>query len=299
MYIITVEIMNLNELFKCKNITPSTLQLYKSKLNILNDNKPINNLNFLSDTENITNKIKHLKPNTRRSYIIAITSVLKCLTLEPKPPKKIIELYNNYSKLLETYNTELKDQSNENTNVIPIETIETIYKHLNKNKNKSLQSYQDYLIVSLYYLIAPRRNKDYQLLKYVSNYDSKLSNDFNYYDGFKFYFNNYKTKGTYNQQVQDVPPELVKILDKYIELNDIVDGDYIITSIKTGQPLKTNNSITVMLNRIFKDKIGSSALRRSYLTNKYSNIQNELNNDVKNMGTSLDMATNNYIKKKN
>ena len=291
--------MDIVEIFRCKNITQSTVQLYKSKLNKLNDNKPINNLNFLYDTNDIKSKIMHLKPNTQRSYIIAITSILKCMTLQAsKPSKKLLELYTSYSKLLDQYNTDLKDQTNNNTNVISTDKIKTIYDNLKKNKNKSLQSYQDYLIVSLYYLIAPRRNRDYQLLKVVSNYDNDLSNDYNYYDGKNFYFNNYKTKGTYHQQIVEVPDDLVRIIDDYIDINEIKDNDYLLTSIKTGQPLTTNNSITVILNRIFNDKIGSSALRRSYLTNKYSDIQTELSNDVRAMGTSKDVAQNNYIKKR-
>lgn len=290
--------LNLEEIFKCKNITTSTLELYKSKLNILNDNKTINDINFLSNIDKIKDKIAHLKPNTQRSYIIAITSILKCMSSGTKSSKKIVELYNTYSKLLEQYNTDLKDQSNNNTNVISIDKIKDIYNNLKLNKNKSKQAYQDYLIVSLYYLIPPRRNKDYQLLKYVSRYNDNLSNDFNYYDGDKLYFNNYKTKGTYNKVIIKAPTELKIILDDYIDDTEINNNDYILTSWRTGKPLTTNNSITVILNRIFKDKIGSSALRRSYLTNKYGDMQQELINDVANMSTSTTTATNNYIKKK-
>ena len=38
-------------------------------------------------------------------------------------------------------------------------------------------------------------------------------------------------------------------------------------------------------------------LRNLYLSNKYSNIVEDLKNDVKDMGTSVDVALNNYIKK--
>ena len=267
-------------------------------MTILNDNKPIKNLNFLYDIDKINDKIKDLKPNTKRSYIISVASILKCVISGDKAPKKLKTLYENYSKLLDEYNTSLKDQTEDNTDVISIDKIKDIYDKLSKNKDQSKQSYQDYLILSFYYLIPARRNRDYALMKYTNNYKEELSKEFNYYDGNKFYFNNYKTKGTYNQQIIEVPQELKSIIDDYIKKNNINDNDFILTNLKTGKPLISNNAITIILNRIFGDKIGSSALRRSYLTNKYSDIEKELKEDTKAMGTSPETAKNNYIKKK-
>jgi hypothetical protein len=290
--------MDLENIFKCKNISKSSLDLYKTKLTILNDNKPIKNLNFLYDIDKINEKIKDLKPNTKRSYIISVASILNCVISGDKAPKKLKTLYENYSKILEDYNTNLKDQTGYNTDVISIDKIKDIYDKLSKNKDQSKQSYQDYLILSLYYLIPARRNRDYALMKYTNNYKEELSKEFNYYDGYKFYFNNYKTKGTYNQQIIEVPPELKLIINDYIKKNDINDNDFILTNLRTNKPLISNNAITIILNRIFGDKIGSSALRRSYLTNKYSDIEKELKEDTEAMGTSTDTAKNNYIKKK-
>ena len=50
--------MDIDKIFNCKNITASSLNLYKTKLNILNDNKPIKNINFLYNINNIEKKIK-------------------------------------------------------------------------------------------------------------------------------------------------------------------------------------------------------------------------------------------------
>lgn len=290
--------INLEEVFKCKNISKSSLELYKTKLTILNDNKPVKNINFLYDIDKINDKIKDLRPNTRRSYIISVASVLNCLITENKAPKKLKTLYENYSKILENYNSNLKDQTGDNTDVISIDKIKDIYDKLLKNKDQSKQSLQDYLILSLYYLIPARRNRDYALMKYTNNYNEELSKEYNYYDGDKFYFNNYKTKGTYNQQIIKVPPELITILDEYIDKNNINNNDFILINLRTGKPLTTNNAMTIILNRIFGDKIGSSALRRSYLTNKYSDIEKELKDDTEMMGTSTETAKNNYIKKR-
>lgn len=292
--------MDLDQLFSCKQITASSLNLYKSKLRILNDNKPIKNINYLYNIDTIKNKIKDKKPNTRRTFIIAITSILNCITTKSKSTKKLKTLYQDYSKLLDEYNTSLKDQTQitEGTKVLSKDDIDKIYNQIKDNKNKNKQSLQDYVILSLYTLIAPRRNKDYAYLKYTNKFSDTLSKDYNYYDGYKFYFNVYKTRGTYNLQTIDVLPELQTILNDYIKTNNIKEDELILINTRTNKPLTSNNSITNILNRIFGDKVGSSMLRRSYLTNKYGDTTNELANDARAMATSVGVAQTNYIKKR-
>ena len=54
------------------------------------------------------------------------------------------------------------------------------------------------------------------------------------------------------------------------------------------------------MNKIFGGKkIGSSLLRNIYLTNKYSGVMEQLNQDASNMGTSVSNAMNQYIKTSN
>lgn len=65
------------EKLKEKNISTSTYNLYSKNLLKLNSNKDIKNINFLKNVEKIVAKISHLKPNTRRTYIISIVSLLK------------------------------------------------------------------------------------------------------------------------------------------------------------------------------------------------------------------------------
>jgi V/A-type H+-transporting ATPase subunit D len=67
----------------------------------LNGGQEIKNFNFLKDTEKIVNHIKDYKPNTRRSYLISIVSLLK---QEPKFKK----LYDIYYKMLMEYNKDLQ-----------------------------------------------------------------------------------------------------------------------------------------------------------------------------------------------
>lgn len=292
--------MNINELFSCKEITPSSLNLYKTKLTILNDNKQIKNINFLYDIENITKKISHLKQNTQRTYIIAIVSLLSCMNKSQKVPKKLKTLYQDYSKIMDKFNIDLKDQTKitDGTKIISNDDINKIYERLKQNKDKTKRAFQDYLILSLYTLLPPRRNLDYQLMKYIKKYNENLSNDFNYYDGNTFYFNNYKTKGTYKKQEVDIPKELQEIINYHINNNNLNENDFILRDFNKETEIKGNNGMTIILNRIFGDKIGASMLRRSYLSNKYSNVQNDLQSDAKAMGTSLETSVSSYIKKK-
>jgi hypothetical protein len=295
--------MNFEEIFKCKTITASTLNLYTTKLRILNDNKIIKNINYLYDIENIKNKIEKYKPNTRRTYIISIVSILKCMISgDKKPSKKLKKLYDDYVLIMDDYNTSLKDQTQitEGTKIIEKDKIDEIYndlkvKALKKGANK--QDQQDYLILSLYTLTPPRRNRDYIYLKYVKEYKDELLKDFNYYDGFKFYFNIYKTRGKYGEQIIDVPKELQMILNKYIKTNNINNEEFVLTDKNNNDYTKNTNNMTTILNKIFKDKISSSALRRSYLTNKYGKERDELKEDMVAMASSVDVANNNYIKR--
>jgi hypothetical protein len=295
--------LDFEDIFKCKDITPSTLKLYETKLRLLNDNKPIKNVNYLYDINNIKSKIEDFKPNTRRSYIISIVSILKCLTMpDKKPIKKLIKLFNDYSKIMDEYNINLKDQTTitEGTQVLTPEEIENVYKEVKEkalNKKSSKQQQQDYLILSLYTLTPPRRNKDYIYMKVIKNYNDELSYEYNYYDGSKFYFNNYKTNKKYKQQIVDVPNELQTIINNYIKDQKINDNDFLLTNGNNEDLTTHTNIMTNILNRIFKSKVGSSMLRRSFLTNKYGNTKNELNNDTIAMGTSLGTANSNYIKK--
>lgn len=295
--------INIENIFSCKDLSTSSIATYKTKLTKLNDNKPVRNLNFLLEMDKIRNKVKDLKPNTQRTYYIAIASILKCYITNNKNNKKFQNLYNDYSKILDNYNNELRDQTDktdsENNNWMTKENITDLYNEMKKNYKDNEQSQQNFLVLSLYYLNAPRRNKDYSVLKVVNNYNDKLDNQYNYIDLNKkeFIFNNYKTSKKYNQQRVDVPLELMNIILEYIKDFKIKNNDFLIKDLKKDEPININNGMTVLLNKIFKKKVGSSMLRKIYLTSKYGDQVKELKEDVKNMGTSVITAQNNYIKK--
>jgi len=155
---------------------------------------------------------------------------------------------------------------------------------LNKEKFKpsDYQEIQKYIILCLLggYYIAPRRSKDYVDFK-IDNIDRKTDN---YLKGNKFYFNSYKTAKTYGQQVIDVPKPLVNLLKKWIAINPT---EYLLFDTK-GDKL-TNVKLNQRLNKIFGSKIGVNAMRHEYLTHKYKDVSDtidDIEKDFKNMGSS-------------
>ena len=60
--------------------------------------------------------------------------------------------------------------------------------------------------------------------------------------------------------------------------------------------MKISTEITKILNKIFNIKFSSSMLWNILLTDKYTGVMTELKNDTKNIGTSVSVALNDYIK---
>jgi hypothetical protein len=249
-----------DSLFSEKAISDSSKNLYLKNLIRLNDGQPIKNLNFLKDVDAIKKKLDELKPNTRRTYIISIVSLLKSLIDQPKMKK----LYEKYYPLLEAINKDLKT-SNEKTpketdNWINQEEIKSKFEELkskfeelklstNKKKITEVQYNKllDALLLGLYVLQKPRRNLDYQDMIVttqkvkakaeqnkststaavpsldIPNNDTaikSLPNVLNLPDN-RFEFNNYKTKGTYLQQSEPIDYELRQMIELYLKYHPL------------------------------------------------------------------------------
>ena len=100
-----------------------------------------------------------------------------------------------------------------------------------------------------------------------------------------------------------IEDELMKVISLYLsnhpEKSKLKNKTYNIHFLKTfyNEDIIKSQDITRLLNKIFGKSVGSSLLRNMYLSNKYSNIVEDLKNDTKNMGTSVDVALSTYIKK--
>jgi hypothetical protein len=302
--------MDIAKIFKEKNISDSSANLYLKNLIRLNDNKPIKNLNFLKDSKKIMEKIKDKAYTTQRSYIISIISLLKQLSGQIK--FKI--LYNDYFDILEKMNTDLKNRTekteNEKNCWMTNEEITKLFDEKKqiiteiKNKKKlteeQFENLLGFVILSLYYLQPPRRNLDYQLMNVIKKYTEDLNNKVNYLNlsNKQFIFNQYKTKGKYEKQILEINNDLMEILNIWLKFHpNKKEDNYKLLVHFDGSELTNNNDITRILNKIFKCKIGSSMLRKMYHTNKYGKVMEELKKDSVNMSHSVDTILNNYIKK--
>lgn len=304
----------LEKLFKDKNLSEQTISLYKRNLKKLNQNKPIKNFNYLRNIDQILDIIKELKPTTQRSYIIAICSVLR-------DNIKYKKIYNQYFLLLKKFNDDLKinNQKSEKQkqNWMTKEEIQNLYETKKEDILKKIDSKRkldpslfeeltNFVILSLYVVIQPRRNKDYSLMK-ISN--KTEDENFNYLIGMKsrkikptFILNKYKTDKKYHSVHISIPDELKANIDLYLKFHPcrskLKDENYNFYFLvdKEGNGFNKSTEITKRLNKIFDRKVSSSLLRNIFLTSKYSDVIDELKKDTQAMSTSVSTALNNYIK---
>tara|TARA_R110000868_G_scaffold106164_8_gene291283 strand:+ start:8630 stop:9562 length:933 start_codon:yes stop_codon:yes gene_type:complete len=307
---------DLNEIFTAKNITESSRKLYVANLIRLNGGLPPKNLKFLNDVEGIKGKLEKYKPNTQRSYIISIVSLLKSLK---EKQKKFSKLYDNYYSILDNMNKTLKDNTGKTDKEekewigqdAVKEKLEEQLKVIEELKDKKKLTSEEYdkllhlVVLSLFVLQKPRRNKDYQTALITKKYKAEYGTEKNFLDLFKneFLFNEYKTQGTYKTQIVSLAPLMREVIEFYLKFHPLKsklrEKDALIPLLVDyqGEPFTQNNSLTRMLYKIFGSKIGSSMLRKLFLTDKYADVMKEMKDDVAAMGTSTGTAQTNYIKK--
>ena len=292
---------------KEKNLADSSIKLYLRTLEKLNDNKPLKNLNFLKNSDKIMKSIEHLKPNTVRNYLIAVSSVLG-LDKSTKPKQKI---YNTYFNLMMNMNKTLKEVEHSNTksdtqqkNWIDwndvIEQYNTLEQKVNTFKGKKIiteaeyNTLLQYMILSLYVLLPPRRN-EYRDMLIVNKVPKDTTENYLVLDTHQIIFNKYKTAKAEGSLTVDIPVALQDVLSVYLKFHPgKKKGQFLMYA--DGTLLDKVNSITRVLNKVFSPKrVSSSMLRHSYLSYKYGKVQESQKTDAELMGHSLSMAKD-YIK---
>lgn len=293
-----------------KGISDNSLKIIFQQLQFLNNKKPFSNLSFLNNTEEIINKLENKTKNlnTQKTYLYSIVSALE------QVKNKNLDFYKNkLNEKIKEYNNIDHNQKNdkEEKNWVSSEDIENIKENLIKNissKNKKMdkEGYDDLfklMILSLYTDLPPRRNQDYQETFIKTKQDNKnildLKNN-------QFIFKKYKTARTSGEQeLKFNDNEKFKFILKlylkhhplYKNINKYDEVPFLVNF--TGEPLKQVNSITRILNKIFKKNIGSSMLRKIYLSNKYGqdlDTLKEMKEDARDMGHSTGTQQAIYIK---
>ena len=309
-----------------RNIKESTWKSYltniKQLVEHLDDGKYTNN-EFLHNRSKVKEHLGNLKPAKQRMVISTILVLLSpCGKNQPEPQDKSI--YNFYTSLLATkmdaYFDEQKEQianpkqlsnwrswkdilavQNSFMNLIRREKYNS-KDTVTKDESKKLQ---EYLVISLYTLIPPRR-LDYSSMSIVdaktySNMDEKDKNACNYLvvqsrvkKYFSFGEDSQKNKTFYYTQV---PPKLNQILNLYLKHHKEC---FLLVNARAG-PLSADGLSKMLIRILEKDnkRISVNMLRHIYLSEKFKDAPSIKQRQLLalEMGHSSTIAEHVYTKK--
>lgn len=284
-------------------IAKSSAAQYMRSLMKLNGERAFTSLAWLRDREGVKARIDaYERPATRKAMVAAVLSVLKRQT---SPIYK--RLYKDYNEVFLKAQEDLAEErrataeggsktEREAKNWEEWQEVQKKREELGARVASfpagALTTFQyqtllDYIVLSLYTLQPPRRNKDYTEMYIIRAGDAtEAPKDRNYLEvrggePSRWVFNVFKTAKKHGQQVLDVPEALVEPIKTYLARHPLlkVGGRapkvvrFLVT--QDGNPFNQSNGMTRILNRIFKKKIGSSMLRHIYLSDKYDRSEME------------------------
>lgn len=268
-------------------LTDRSINTYNSILTSLYK-KVFNNTHYNIDIlKNNIDKIINFLENKNYATRKTIYASVYIITNNPKINELMMTDIKKYN--IEVKKNEMSDK--QKANLVTKEEMEKIYNEYQENtkqlyKKKSLtntdiQYIQDYIILSLYTLILPRRAMDYVELK-IRNINKEVDN---FIDKNKIVFNKYKGSLIKGQQVLTLPNNLKNILNKWININD---SDYLLIDVNKN---KLNSvKLTQRINKIFKRNFAINGFRHFYLTNKYGETMKDykkMEEDMNDMGSSI------------
>ena len=285
-----------------RGVSASTASNYVRQLAIL-AGKPFRTLAFLKDYDPIVKKISEYADSTKATVLAAIVSALTLYKDKPTYSGAYNFYYDrmmaqvNANRQKDTSMKSVKQQDNWLTWEEVLKKRGELAKVADEaGKAKVLSPAQwlgalTHLLLSLYTMLPPRRNLDYQEMVVVKKWKDDLPADVNYYDiaGQRFIFNKYKTSKTYGRQEVSIKenPELKSILSNYLKIHPRrKEAVFRLLVSPEGGSLDSANAITRLLNKAFGKKVGSSMLRHIYLSSKY-NIS-EMKKDASEMAHSMD-----------
>lgn len=257
------------------------------------------NIKWFSDETSRLKDIEEVKPNIRKTLLAAL------IAITPEAHNKKYKK-NMMESAQEVQQDNLKQEKTEAQSKNWIEQDELLNKFNEMKKsvkslwNKSPLTKSEYMklqdlilvLITSGLMIPPRRSKDWSEFK-IKNID--ISKD-NFMKGNKLYFNTYKGSDMKGQQIIEFPSDkkdLVMIFKKFHKLNPY---DYLLVD---SQNKKMNSvKINQYLEKIFNKKISVNIFRHSFISSKYPiNQVAELTKDAQDMGSSVNMMLNTYIKK--
>jgi integrase len=287
-----------DEIIKLKpNISQSSVNTYNSILKNLYKrvfgSEDID-LKKFEQTPAIISYLKDLEPSKRKTILASLVVITDNKRYRDLMMHDILEYKSNESKQMKN--------DKQTDSWVDTSEIETLINELHENSNTlykkktltmaDLQDIQNFIIICVLSgrYIPPRRSKDYVDFK-IKTIDKDKDN---YIEKKNLVFNSYKTSKTYQRQEIPIPPELLKILNKWIKINPT---EYLFFD-SNGKKL-SNVKLTQRLNKIFGKKASVNQLRHTYLSDKYQDtikLNKDMADDMKAMGSSRAQESI-YIKK--
>ena len=302
-----------------RGVSESTANLYLRTLLMLNDKRPFTTLAFLKKKDAVAAKLETYADSTKKGILASIVSVLSLY--KDKATYKAI--YKHYYDLMMSKSKEVKEaesarageksekqKKNWSSWADVQNTEEQLHKEAAELMNRKhltapeAEKLLQCVVLSLYTKIQPRRNQDYLNMLVVKKWSDNMSADHNYLDltGNQFIFNKYKTAKKYGVQKIAIPDDLLNILVSYLKHHPLWKESKGKTAVPFlvspgGVPITALNGITRILNKIFGKKIGSSMLRHIFLSDKYSDLKDDMAEDAAAMGHSVAEQQNTYVVK--
>ncbi len=275
--------MDVSELIKKDrtNIKTSSLNAYLISLKKLNNNKEIENLNYLKDDKEIFKIIQNLALSTKRSYLTSILVVLGAYKKNEFDnvfeiyKSKLQELNNEYNEKINSHKKNEKQTVNW-VSLKQLNKVRTYYKNelqskaiLEKDKlnRKEFDLLQRYLVSSLYTLQPPIR-LDYGNMEIINN-EKDDNNQINYLlnkGKYKksFIFNDFKNKKSMGKRVIEINSKLNSIINLWLKHNKT--KHFLLNSINENM---NENALSKYIRKVFeptKKNITLNLLRHIYIS---------------------------------
>jgi integrase len=298
--------------FKNADLSSRTKIAYINRLMLIDPNKGTAGINYFTDSDEVMSELSNMSINSKKGTLAAILSLFKYYN---KTTKKITKAQTVYKNELTKINKKISSESNilslENKdNWVSKEEIKSKlnsygrkFRKLIKTEPKMLTNDEyktilEYVILCLYTMTAPRRERDYYLML-ISN--ENLDNDDNPYNMLdlekkQFIFRDFKDKKALGTQIIDIPDKLFKIIKDYVDIVQerfqIKDDKLVKFLVKPTGRFILRGDIRTYLSNVFGKKVGATSMRRTFATEKYGDLKKDAND----MGTSVSQIRNHYIK---
>ena len=263
-----------HRIFTQKNLSP---ELEEKLFNLFNDEDIdedyfIDNMHYLKNIEPTIEELRLNYPNDNsfKSYLNVLTVITSHLPSLNDNYQTLTRLNINVNQAVQDLRDENKLEDYEKDKIIDLDR-DIILKNIN-----SLSNIKDRLIFAVYTL-QPARRLDWREVVLTTETDKKELEDENLNflsispKGKKIIFNNYKTDIKYGQQVFKLTdPELNKIIDSYIKIKKLKEGDYLFSLETDKQRPIAQSNFSNMVAQVFykvdKEPISVRFLRMSWIS---------------------------------